>query len=218
MRCVFFSVLRRLTESRYSFTSGPFTPRLCSKRVGRDTVDYSPDHRRNGTESQSELDPAPCHIDSQVCTFAYLPSAPIELVCSFATLSCISSLAVAPKLPVWHLRPHEYIARKLAAHAGSDPKSMTLFAGHVGLILENEFPLSAQRKVKSAQRKERIFLGLSLLAQVSVTSSQISRDGPHATSRLCFNGHGVFSYLLHLYTPSLRAMIAHTSCYLCTPS
>jgi hypothetical protein len=32
---------------------------------------------------------------------------------SFATLSCISSLAVAPKLPIWRLKPDEYAFREL---------------------------------------------------------------------------------------------------------
>lgn len=119
---------------------------------------------------------------------------------SFATLSCISSLAVAPKLPIWNLSPNEYIARKLASKAHAEPKSMESFAGHVGYILNSEFPVSARRTVKSAMIRERIALGLSLLAQVSSISLLATGRGLTQQQVLLQWAWGVILFVSPIYS------------------
>ncbi|CAL1713780.1 unnamed protein product [Somion occarium] len=84
------------------------------------------------------------------------------LIMNFATLSCISSFAVAPMLPIWRLRPSEYYAQELARNAvhdaGGDDQSN---------IIESPFYINRQKKhIKAAQNRERVILALALLTQV----------------------------------------------------
>ncbi|TCD66843.1 hypothetical protein EIP91_000797 [Steccherinum ochraceum] len=82
------------------------------------------------------------------------------LILNFATLSCISSLASAPMLPIWRLRPHEYYAQELARHAMMDD-------GEGRNILESEVYVNRHKsKIKAAQNRERVVLSLALLTQV----------------------------------------------------
>ncbi|KAH8082452.1 hypothetical protein BXZ70DRAFT_959185 [Cristinia sonorae] len=82
------------------------------------------------------------------------------LILNFATLSCISSLAAAPMLPIWRLRPHEYYAQELARHVLMDD-------GEDRNVLESEVYINRhKKKIKAAQNRERVVLSLALLTQV----------------------------------------------------
>ena len=99
---------------------------------------------------------------------------------SFATLSCISSLATAPKLHIWRVHTSEYLANKLATHGGFDPANLTLFSQHVGELLKSEVSPQARHGLKIAQIRERLIFVLSLSAQVrSATYLRSSTDRPH---------------------------------------
>lgn len=113
---------------------------------------------------------------------------------SFATLSCISSLAVAPKLPVWNLRPQEYIARRLAPHALANPGPRTVdsFAGQIEDLLNSSFTETARQRLKHAQRRERIAIGLSLLFQVNLFECEVGLYSFEA--RWSYSGPGLSSY------------------------
>ena len=87
-------------------------------------------------------------------------------VSSFATLSCISSLAVAPMLPIWKLRARDYYRREIARHTltyGSDDDDHA----HA---LETQFYLNMRKKkIRDAQNRGRVILSLALLIQVCTT-------------------------------------------------
>ena len=84
---------------------------------------------------------------------------------SFATLSCISSLAVAPMLPVWRLRPDEYYAKELRRGTAADLHSVHAIIDWG--LLEGGGRVTPQRqKVEAAQSRERVILALALLTQV----------------------------------------------------
>ncbi|KAI8986292.1 hypothetical protein BD414DRAFT_546366 [Trametes punicea] len=83
------------------------------------------------------------------------------LTMNFATLSCISSLAVAPTLSIWRLTPEGYYVRQLAHHVLNI--TFQEGSGH------NEVALFRDRdrtKIQEAQSKQRLFLALALLVQV----------------------------------------------------
>ncbi|GBE85478.1 hypothetical protein SCP_0706650 [Sparassis crispa] len=87
------------------------------------------------------------------------------LTLNFATISCISSLAVAPLLPIWCLRPSDYYARELARNAISGPN--TLHGDADGNVLVSEVYVNThKKKIKAEQNKERLILSLALLTQV----------------------------------------------------
>ncbi|KAI0326220.1 hypothetical protein GY45DRAFT_1329192 [Cubamyces sp. BRFM 1775] len=81
---------------------------------------------------------------------------------NFATLSCISSLAVAPTLSIWRLTPEGYYARQLAHHvmntATPDENHHTSDAAS---ITDRD-----RMKIQRAQGLQRLFLALALLTQV----------------------------------------------------
>ncbi|KAJ3536379.1 hypothetical protein NM688_g6847 [Phlebia brevispora] len=88
------------------------------------------------------------------------------LIMNFATLSCISSLATAPKLPLWRLRTDEYIAQKLVPRTDFQSMNLNLLSQQVGNILSKQFSSQAKLNVKNAQMRERLIFVLSLSAQV----------------------------------------------------
>ncbi|GJE92573.1 hypothetical protein PsYK624_087280 [Phanerochaete sordida] len=89
------------------------------------------------------------------------------LVLNFATLSCISSLAVAPMLPIWRLSPGEYYEQERQRHAlilatgGGDPRDRDQ-----NIIEATMSSNVRKRQVKRAQRRARIVLSLAILIQV----------------------------------------------------
>ncbi|EKM48053.1 uncharacterized protein PHACADRAFT_214972, partial [Phanerochaete carnosa HHB-10118-sp] len=93
------------------------------------------------------------------------------LVLNFATLSCISSLAVAPMLPIWRLTPGEYFEQDRQQHAlglsASGDKHGRATAALNRRIVESAALRNARkREVKRAQRRARMVLSLALLIQV----------------------------------------------------
>ena len=84
---------------------------------------------------------------------------------SFATLSCISSLAVAPTLSIWRLTPEEYYREKVTRSVFEDEGPNTdqgILAEAVGRVA-----VEHKRKIQRSQYKQRFFLALALLAQVA---------------------------------------------------
>ena len=87
---------------------------------------------------------------------------------SFATLSCISSLAVAPTLSIWRLTPQQYYAKRLAhdmLDAGDDSdddKHNRMVTSAVEQLTTGRH----KRKVARAQNRQRVFLAFALLIQV----------------------------------------------------
>ncbi|KAI0775612.1 hypothetical protein BD413DRAFT_280050 [Trametes elegans] len=79
------------------------------------------------------------------------------LTLNFATLSCISSLAVAPTLSIWRLTPEGYYTQQLARHVlGISPE-----LGDNGVITPKD-----KTRIQRAQGRQRLFLALALLTQV----------------------------------------------------
>ncbi|KAI0350172.1 hypothetical protein OH77DRAFT_1431320 [Trametes cingulata] len=78
------------------------------------------------------------------------------LTMNFATLSCISSLAVAPTLSIWRLSPESYLNRQLARYVFD-----TLHEGSTGMMTPKD-----RVKIERAQGTQRLFLALALLTQV----------------------------------------------------
>ncbi|KAK7682320.1 hypothetical protein QCA50_014524 [Cerrena zonata] len=87
------------------------------------------------------------------------------LIMNFATLSCISSLAVAPMLPIWRLRPGEYYRRELARHALTDENDLHEDE-HINVLESGIYVNKHKRKILAAQNRERVVLSLALLTQV----------------------------------------------------
>ncbi|KAI0369432.1 hypothetical protein BV20DRAFT_968016 [Pilatotrama ljubarskyi] len=79
------------------------------------------------------------------------------LTMNFATLSCISSLAVAPTLSIWRLSPENYLTRQLARYV--------LDTLHEDSTVTQITP-GDRIKIERAQSKQRLFLALALLTQV----------------------------------------------------
>ncbi|RPD56700.1 hypothetical protein L226DRAFT_537871 [Lentinus tigrinus ALCF2SS1-7] len=87
------------------------------------------------------------------------------LTLNFATLSCISSLAVAPTLSIWRLTPGEYYGRRLARDILDDDdddrdrmirdavETMTLKSRH-------------RKRIERAQSGQRLILAIAILTQV----------------------------------------------------
>ncbi|EIW52348.1 uncharacterized protein TRAVEDRAFT_156445 [Trametes versicolor FP-101664 SS1] len=80
------------------------------------------------------------------------------LTLNFATLSCISSLAVAPTLSIWRLSPESYYNRQLARHV--------LDTIHEDRDSPTRISSKDKAKVQKAQGKQRLFLAIALLTQV----------------------------------------------------
>ncbi|KAI1789949.1 hypothetical protein LXA43DRAFT_1150765 [Ganoderma leucocontextum] len=88
------------------------------------------------------------------------------LTLNFATLSCISSLAVAPTLSIWRLTPQQYYAKRLAhdmLDAGDESDNKHHMVNHA---VEQITTGRHKRKVARAQNRQRVFLALALLTQV----------------------------------------------------
>ncbi|KIP02978.1 hypothetical protein PHLGIDRAFT_130428 [Phlebiopsis gigantea 11061_1 CR5-6] len=87
------------------------------------------------------------------------------LVLNFSTLSCISSLAVAPTLPIWRLSPTEYSEQERNRHAltlAEDEASKGLMK-----LIETSFYNHVHRQqAKAAQERARVVLSLAILLQV----------------------------------------------------
>ena len=152
----------------YSITSNPLSSRLCTKRMGWNITHWFPHHRCNCPEDPREDFPSPCNFNPKVRAKSYLLClcSLLSDVSSFATLSCISSLAVAPMLPIWKLRARDYYRREIARHTltyGSDDDD------HVH-ALETQFYLNTRKKkIRDAQNRGRVILSLALLIQVCTT-------------------------------------------------
>ncbi|TBU42273.1 hypothetical protein BD309DRAFT_963385 [Dichomitus squalens] len=87
------------------------------------------------------------------------------LVLNFATLSCISSLAVAPTLSIWRLTPREYYAKRLARDmldGHHDDAEEDRLIGEAAEVITGR----RERKIARAQNRQRIVLALALLTQV----------------------------------------------------
>ena len=126
-------------------------------------------HCSDCAENQRIFDVAPCNIGSKVCpSILHAPLNPSNVVVhSFATLSCISSLAAAPSLPIWRLRPQEYYVQELTRHALMDEDN-----DQDRNILESEVYVNRhKKKIKAAQNRERLILSLALLVQVGRMSN-----------------------------------------------
>ncbi|OJT02168.1 hypothetical protein TRAPUB_7283 [Trametes pubescens] len=80
------------------------------------------------------------------------------LALNFATLSCISSLAVAPTLSIWRLSPESYYNRQLARHV--------LDTIHEDRASPARISSKDKAKIQRAQGKQRLFLAIALLTQV----------------------------------------------------
>ncbi|KAH9849493.1 hypothetical protein C2E23DRAFT_888205 [Lenzites betulinus] len=80
------------------------------------------------------------------------------LTMNFATLSCISSLAVAPTLSIWRLSPEKYYTRQLARYVldstTQEDRSPTRISS------------KDRTRIQRAQSKQRLFLAIALLTQV----------------------------------------------------
>ncbi|KAI0698128.1 hypothetical protein BC835DRAFT_691448 [Cytidiella melzeri] len=89
------------------------------------------------------------------------------LVLNFVTLSTISSLAVAPMLPIWRLSPAEYYERHRRRHAllytdVDDSRYLQSPFVFEGSLYAN----TQKQRVKAAQRRQREVLSIVLLLQV----------------------------------------------------
>ncbi|KAI0823273.1 hypothetical protein BC628DRAFT_1325548 [Trametes gibbosa] len=80
------------------------------------------------------------------------------LTMNFATLSCISSLAVAPTLSIWRLSPEKYYTRQIARYVldstAQEDRSPTRISS------------KDRTRIQRAQSKQRLFLAVALLTQV----------------------------------------------------
>ncbi|KAI0088653.1 hypothetical protein BDY19DRAFT_178615 [Irpex rosettiformis] len=89
------------------------------------------------------------------------------LVLNFVTLSTISSLAVAPMLPIWRLSPEEFYERHRRRHALlyadiDDPRYVNDPSVLNASIQANRRKL----RIKKAQRRQRMIISFVLLLQV----------------------------------------------------
>ncbi|OBZ71733.1 hypothetical protein A0H81_08882 [Grifola frondosa] len=96
------------------------------------------------------------------------------LVLNFATLSCISSLVVAPILPIWQLTPEEYCVRRLALDDD---------AAEGAIIDEKRI-----KQLEAAQSKERLILALALLTQVVLQWAWAATPNLSSSSRNSLRG------------------------------
>ncbi|GJE92576.1 hypothetical protein PsYK624_087310 [Phanerochaete sordida] len=89
------------------------------------------------------------------------------LVLNFATLSCISTLAVAPILPIWRLSPGQYFEQERERHALLLPEAENSFHDRKQELFESAFSSNIIKdQVKQAQRRGRLVLSLAILIQV----------------------------------------------------
>jgi hypothetical protein len=95
-----------------------------------------------------------------------------ELEISYATLSCISSLAVAPMLPIWKLSPTEYYRQEQDRHA------VTLVEDeHIdqALMAAGFYTYVLKKRLKESQTRARVVLSVAILLQVrSICAKSIS--------------------------------------------
>ncbi|CCL99762.1 uncharacterized protein FIBRA_01784 [Fibroporia radiculosa] len=89
------------------------------------------------------------------------------LVLNYATLSCISSLAIAPILPVWRIESGDPVARGIkrgrehVQSQGDDTESITNM-----LLNTNVYTKTRRRYIRMSQEKQRTVLALALFLQV----------------------------------------------------
>ena len=132
---------------------------------------------------------------------------------SFATLSTISSLAVAPMLPIWRLTPTEYYERHREHHTllhadDEDPDH--------GVIAISMCTNLQKRQVKAAQKRARTVLSAVLLLQARDLFCAVrilSVNDDFIVFRLCRNGRGASSSLCPRSTAKKCAVeVQHSSC------
>ncbi|RDX54931.1 hypothetical protein OH76DRAFT_1397245 [Lentinus brumalis] len=85
------------------------------------------------------------------------------LTLNFATLSCISSLAVAPTLSIWRLTPREYYAKRLARDILDDDED------HEERMITDAVDIMTGRhrkRIIRAQSRQRLILAIAILTQV----------------------------------------------------
>lgn len=87
------------------------------------------------------------------------------LILNFSTLSSISSLSVAPTLPIWKLTPGEYYERQRARHALTQPSDGPYSPMH-NVFASTVYANVHKKQLRVAQKRARIILALALLLQV----------------------------------------------------
>ena len=82
---------------------------------------------------------------------------------SFATLSCISSLAVAPTLSIWRLTPQEYYRKRLERDIldDHDDDQDRMISDAVDTMTGRH-----RRRIERAQSRQRLILAIAILTQV----------------------------------------------------
>ena len=129
-----------------------------------------PCYRKLRVEAWGEPDSPPCHPRAQVSPFDLIAvSNQTHMLSfdSFVTLSTISSLAVAPMLPIWRLSPEEFYERHRRRHAllytdRDDPRYV-----HDVSVLNASLEANTRKlRIKKAQRRQRIIISVVLLLQV----------------------------------------------------
>lgn len=163
-------VISSPSDSPNSTTGHRVSPRLCYKRMGGYAAYRWPHYRGDRSEGSEDAQSSscpPCHeVSLSERSLAIRASCILMLNTrsfSFATLSCISSLAVAPMLPVWRsgLKSRSN-AKGLQIHTF---KSFNLDED-LEDTLRSEVDDDEQKKIEAAQNRERVILALALLTQV----------------------------------------------------
>ncbi|OCH92806.1 hypothetical protein OBBRIDRAFT_726092 [Obba rivulosa] len=85
------------------------------------------------------------------------------LILNFATISCLSSLAVAPLLPVWRLRPDEYFIQEVRHAASMHDISDEEDGEELFLHIQSN---RQKKRIKADQQRKRTILALAILTQV----------------------------------------------------
>ena len=85
---------------------------------------------------------------------------------SFVTLSCISSLATAPQLPIWRMSHSEYFRLQLAV-----VRHRTLPQTPDSTVVEESVWANGEKKrIKKEQMRGKLFIACALLLQVIILS------------------------------------------------
>lgn len=92
-------------------------------------------------------------------------------ISSFATLSCIGSLAVAPTLPIWRMEPEAYYRYEQRSHALVQPLESRTRTRDAPSRHDTTtaFPMNlGRRDLRRAQERARLILTVALLFQVRI--------------------------------------------------
>ncbi|KAJ3549372.1 hypothetical protein NM688_g5182 [Phlebia brevispora] len=143
------------------------------------------------------------------------------LILNFATLSSISSLAVAPMLPIWRLSPAEYYRHELEQHMLHPPGDEGHDANHT--VVTSPFYVNIKkRELKAAQKRARIVLSLAILIQVALqwTWGIYLFVSPNYSQQECSGDTKIVMYLMsfnvsqiNTYDPTVRTPGMHPAQY-----